>query len=314
MFNSTLRTSPSRVRSVWVAAFVGLLASGAAAASAQASAVSPPVSGEAVIASVGDTTVNTTSGSGESPDKTAARASTASASGALTLNSGGTTTDTPTRTPSSKKASSATQIGDSNFTAPTIVGSTSAHRAAAPAPGALSQIQSAGPIVASSGTAHVVAKHTSDRTSGRAGSATDRSTRAYVPAKSIPSTSPIEINAPGVHIAIPSANGRRSPATGNRPTAAAAPRPTARQIAPGVGLPGFLQTSPRQAPAPGGPANTTLYGNGSGSVGGSTLLGIDGLFTIAVLLVGATWRRRSWDLSVLPRQSALLSLALDRPG
>jgi hypothetical protein len=143
----------------------------------------------------------------------------------------------------------------------------------------------------------------------------DRSTREYVPAKSIPATSPIEINAPGVHIAIPPANGRRSAATGNRPAAAATPRPTARQIAPpGIGLPGFLPTSPRQAPAPGGPANTTLYGNGSGSVGGSTLLGIDGLFTIAVLLVGVTWRRRSWDLSVLPRQSALLSLALDRPG
>jgi hypothetical protein len=44
------------------------------------------------------------------------------------------------------------------------------------------------------------------------------------------------------------------------------------------------------------------------------LLGTDALFVIAALIVGAAWRRRPWDLPVLPRQSALLSLALDRPG
>jgi len=131
--------------------------------------------------------------------------------------------------------------------------------------------------------------------------------RAKVPAGS----TTVEINAPGVDVFISQTAARR-PSVDTRTSA------PERTIEPATfGLPGFaglLPNDPRPAPAPGGPANSTLFASGSGSAGVSMLLGIDGLFAVAALLVGAAWRRRSWDLPVLPRQSALLSLALDRPG
>jgi hypothetical protein len=129
----------------------------------------------------------------------------------------------------------------------------------------------------------------------------------------VPVSSTLEINVPGVHFFISQTSARKPTFPGTRSTPA---NPAVvREIGtPGTGLAGLLSSDPRTAPVPGGPANTMLFGNASGPAGISALLGIDALLTIAVLLVGAAWLRRSWDLPVLPRQSALLSLALDRPG
>ncbi len=129
----------------------------------------------------------------------------------------------------------------------------------------------------------------------------------------IPVGSTVDINAPGVHVFISQTSARRptSPAARSTPANPA----VVRQIGtPGTGLAGLLSSDPRPAPTPGGPANTLLFGNASGPAGVVSLLGIDALLTIAVLLVGAAWRRRAWDLPVLPSQSALLAMALDRPG
>jgi hypothetical protein len=191
-----------------------------------------------------------------------------------------------------------------------IVGST-ATRPSTSTP-ALAQIQSDGPIVAASG--RVVAAHRSHRAvplSSGPGSLS-RASRAYLPNKPASTGPTVEINAPGVHIFI-------SPTRAQRPVPPQVQAPSSGRTVGEIGSPnsslaGFLPNTPRPAPAPGGPANTTLFASASAAAGGSALLGIDTLFTIAALLVGVAWRRRSWDLPVLPGQSALLSLALDRPG
>jgi hypothetical protein len=121
----------------------------------------------------------------------------------------------------------------------------------------------------------------------------------------------VQINAAGVNVFISENTARRPSTPSARP--AAADRSAGEIGSPGD-LTGLLPTDPRPAPSPGGPANTTLFGSASGSAGGTSLLGIDALFAFAVLIAGAAWRRRSWDLPVLARQSALLCLALDRPG
>lgn len=295
----------SRGRAVGLAALVGLCATGVATASAQATTATPPA-GDAVIASASGTTIDTTSGTRVTVGRTEGR-SAQSQTGALTLNSAGPVTASTAKDPA-PKASAASQIAQTSLESP-IVGSTSRRAPAAPR-AALEQLQSGGPIVASSGTAAVAAHHTRSATP-EAGTGSAGGSRSYASKAPLTADSPVQINAPGVHLYI-------SPTAARRPAADTRTAPQARNPAqagrPGGGYAGLLPTDPRPVPSPSGPANTTLFGSGSGPAGGSSLLGIDGLFTIAALLVGAAWRRRSWDLPVLARQSALLSLALDRPG
>jgi hypothetical protein len=307
MFTHSITIRP-RLRSLWLATLLGLFAGGAAAASAQASPASP-VASEAVIASANGTTIDTTSGS--SP--VAAASSRSASSGTLTLNSSGATTVSPTSAPPAKTPS-ASQIGAANLESP-IVGSTSRHEYAPPVRTTLAQLQADGPIVAASG-AVTVAKHRT-AAAGPTRAATFRGAApTYKPKAPIAASSTVEINTAGVHVYINPTIARRPSTADTRGNAAGqSPARTAGSVgAPGSGFAGLLPDDPRPAPTPGGPANPGLFGAASGSAGGIALLGIDVLLTAAVLLAGAQWRRRSWDLPVLARQSALLSLALDRPG
>lgn len=303
MFFKPLLTRVSRGRAVGLAALVGLCATGATTASAQATTAVPPA-GDAVIASASGTTIDTTSGSRVTVGRTEGR-SAGSDSGTLTLNSSDPVTATAAQAPAAK-ASTGTQIAQTNLESP-IVGSTS-HRPSASPRAALAQLQSGGPIVALSGTAGDPTRSTHSR---EVVTGTARGSRAYGSRAPIAAGSTIQINAPGVSLYIPQ-NAARRPASDTRTASPARNLPQAGR--PGAGYSGLLPADPRPAPSPSGPANTTLFGSGSGPAGGSSLLGIDALFAIAALLVGAAWRRRSWDLPVLARQSALLSLALDRPG
>ncbi|HEY5195628.1 MAG TPA: hypothetical protein VIJ51_01220 [Solirubrobacteraceae bacterium] len=306
MFLQPLLTSASRGRALGLAALVGLCATSVATAPAQASTAAAPA-GEAVIASASGTTIDTTSGSRVTVGRTEGRSAstTASASGALTLNSPDPTTTTKAPTP---KTSADSQIGGSSLESPIV--SSSARQAPSAPRAALAQIQSSGPIVASSGTA-AVTRH-STRTRSRQASAGSYATRRPAYSRTpIAASSTVQINVPGVHVFISQTSARRPSAnTHTSPPA----RNFARATMKGAGFAGLLPTDPRPVPAPSGPANTTLFGSASGSVGGSLLLGIDALLAFGTLLAGVAWRRRSWDLPVLPRQSALLSLALDRPG
>jgi hypothetical protein len=301
MFSQTPRTNVARAKLLSLAAAVGLLAAGGA--SAQASVGSPPSAGDAVIASANGTTIDTTSGT--TGLATERRTTSASSSGAITLNSSGPTVASPTKATAAKSAS-ASQV-DANVEPIVAVGSSGPRPAESRA--TVTQLQSGGPIVALSGSrAAPTARHhvAPSAASGSVG----RSSRSY--RQSAPVSTTIVVNAPGVHFQISPTTTRR-PSSGD--TRQTAPGHAAEQVGiPGNALAGLLPLDPRPVPAPGGPANTTLFGSASGSAGGSALLGIDALFTVAVLLAGAAWRRRSWDLPVLPGQSALLSLALDRPG
>jgi hypothetical protein len=310
MFSQLPTTSLSRVRFVWIAMIVGLFASVAATAPAEATTVSSSAPGEAFIASASGTTIETTSGSSATAASTGR--SSAGSSGALTLNSGAPTTTASTAKPA-QKTSSGTQIGESDLTSPTIVSSTTRRAAPAPERAELAQIQSGGPIVASSGTPVIATRHSANRDAAKTNGGSIA--RRKVTADARKPTSTLEVNAPGVHFSIIPTAAKRpapAPAASRRPAAG----PTVGQVSPAgsSGATGLVPTNPHPSPVPGGPPNTTLFGSGSGSAGGSALLGIDALFTIAVLLVGAAWRRRPWDLPVLPRQSALLCLAIDRPG
>jgi len=306
MFFQALPITISRARCLSLAALAGLLATSVVAASAEASTVR---TGDAVIASASGVVIDTTSGSATSGSPSG-RSSARSTGNALTLNTTVPTTAASSR-PAAAKAPGAGQVDAASLEAP-IVGSPG-HRAASAA--SLAQIQSSGPIVASSGTPSVPRRvsRRAIRPASPVPFVTGYHYRYHVPKPVVPVSSIVEINAPGVHVFISPTAARRpsSPASRSTPANPA----VVRQIGTsGTGLPGLLPTDPRPVPAPGGPANTTLFGNASGPAGGSSLLGIDALFTIAVLLVGAAWRRRAWDLPVLPSQSALLSLALDRPG
>jgi len=302
MFNQALPKTLSRARRLSLAALVGLFATGVGAVSAEAN-TGP--TGDAVIASASGYAIDTTSGSAPAPGVSTGRSS-SKAGNALTLNSSvPVTTANPSRP---ARAPSASQVEASSLDAP-IVGSPSRGQTS-PAP--LAQIQSTGPIVASSGAAYV-AGHAGrpDRSPSPVWSMTTYRHHAFKAPTPVSST--LEINAPGVQVLISQTSARTPSAPGAR---RAPVNPTVvRQIgSPAPGPSGLLPTDPRPVPAPGGPANSTLFGNASAPSGGAALLGIDALLTIAVLLVGAAWRRRSWDLPVLPSQSALLALALDRPG
>jgi hypothetical protein len=306
--HSPLPARVARARSLGIAVLAGVCATVAATAPAQASTVAPPV-GDAVIASAGGTAIDTTSGSNITIARTPSRPA---ASGSLTLNSSDPTNAPSTRTTPAKTTTAARQIGGSSLESPTIVEPTP-HRVVPLSRTALTQLQSGGPIIASSGTA-AVTRHAKRHVSRPVLSPAYTPTRSYahVPRTVVPAGSTtVEINAPGVNFFI-SQTAVRRPSVDTRSSA------PARWFAPATfglaGFAGLLPNDPRPAPAPGGPANSTLFGSGSGSAGVSLLLGIDGLFAIAALVVGAAWRRRSWDLPVLPRQSALLSLVLDRPG
>jgi hypothetical protein len=302
MFTKALLTSVSRARQLWLVALLGLVVTGIAAASAQASATP---AGDAVIASAGGTTIDTTSGSAATAGSASNRSSTPTSGNALTLNN----TTAPTTAGPSHATSASRQVGETSIESP-IVG-LPAKGQSDPSRAALAQIQSAGPIVAYSGTVASVRHTTRHNVAPTTRESSSSTRRPYAP-KTASST--IEINAHGVKINlnISPTNTRRPTPTGNR--ASAHPTASLGEVDAPTGLAGLVPTDPRPAPAPGGPSNTTLYGSGSGSSGGMALLGVDSLLAIAVLLVGAAWRRRSWDLPVLPRQSALLSLALDRPG
>jgi hypothetical protein len=307
MFTHSITTRP-RLRSLWLATLLGLLATGAAASSSAQANPASPVASEAVIASANGTTIDTTSGS--SP--TAAASSRSASSGTLTLNSSGATTVSPASAPPAKTPS-ASQIGAANLESP-IVGSTSRHEYAPPVRTTLAQLQADGPIVAASGVV-IAGKHRAAARPTRAAAFLGAGP-TYTPKAPIAASSTVEINTAGVHVYINPTIARR-PSTADTRGNAAGPPParTAGSVgAPGSGFAGLLPNDPRPAPTPGGPANPGLFGAASGSAGGIALLGIDVLLTAAVLLAGAQWRRRSWDLPVLARQSALLSLALDRPG
>jgi hypothetical protein len=308
--HSPLPARLARARCFGIAVLAGVCATAAATAPAQASTstATPPV-GDAVIASAGGTAIDTTSGSNITIARTQSRPA---ASGSLTLNSSDPTNAPSTKTTTAKTTTAARQIGGSSLESPTIV-EPMPHRVVTLPRSALTQLQSDGPIIASSGTT-TVTRHARRHASRPVLSPAYTPSRSYVhvPRTVVPAGSTtVEINAPGVHFFI-SQTAVRRPSVDTRSSA------PARWFAPATfglaGFAGLLPNDPRPAPAPGGPANSTLFGSGSGSAGVSLLLGIDGLFAIAALLVGAAWRRRSWDLPVLPRQSALLSLALDRPG
>jgi len=308
MFFHVLLKTLSRARCLWLAGLVGLLATSLAAASAEASTAR---AGDAVIASATGTAIDTTSSSTAAPGTPSGRSSSRSPGNVLTLNPSVPTTGGPSRAPVARTPS-ASQVDPSSLEAP-IVGSPGRRQTSPVSRAALAQIESSGPIVASSGSASVT-RHATDRRIRRASPASFMTGyRREAPKTPVPVSSTVEINAPGVHVFISPTSARRPSAPGSRP-ASANPAVVQQIGTPGAGLAGLLPSAPRPVPAPGGPANTTLFGNAPGPAGGSSLLGIDALFTIAVLLVGAAWRRRSWDLPVLPSQSALLSLALDRPG
>jgi hypothetical protein len=302
MFTRALLTTATRARHLWLAALVCLFATGIAAASAQAS---PSPAGDAVIASAGGTTIDTTSGSVASVGTPSGRSSSAAGGNALTINSTAPTTATPAHTESASR-----QVDEANIESPIVGLPTKSQNDASRA--ALAQIQSAGPIVAYSGTISAAKPATRHKVTAAARESFPTPRRAYAPRTS---SSTIEITAHGVNIYLPispTTTTRRPSPAGNRVPAHATA--SLGEVGAPTGFAGLVPTHPRPAPAPGGSSNTTLYGSGSGSSGGTALLGVDSLLAIAVLLVGATWRRRSWDLPVLPRQSALLSLALDRPG
>ena len=216
------------------------------------------------------------------------------------------------RTPAAK-ASAASQIAQTSLESP-IVGSTSRAAAATPR-AALAQLQSGGPIVASSGTAAAAHLPTSaasqpDRRSSR------RITQLRADKRQVRTAgSTVQINAPGVHrLHQPDRGPPPGPRTPGRPRIG--PQPRRGRIARVADLRRTpADTIPARPRSPSGPGQHDALRKRLGRpAGGSSLLGIDALFTIAALLVGAAWRRRSWDLPVLARQSALLSLALDRPG
>jgi hypothetical protein len=301
MFTKALLTT-ARARQLWLATLVGLFATGFASAAAQASAIP---AGDAVIASAGGTTIDTTSGSAAAVASPTAHSSSASDGNALTLNSTAPTMATPSR-----PAPASRQVGEASIESP-IVG-LPAKSKSDPSRAALAEIQSAGPIVAYSGTVASAKRASRHRVPSMTVQSFATPRRTYAPKPASPASSTIEVNAYGVNTFISPTMPRRPSPSGNRVNA----RDTASlgEVGAPNGFTGLVPTQPRPAPAPGGPSNTTLYGSGSGSSGGTALLGVDSLLAVAVLLVGAAWRRRSWDLPVLPRQSALLSLALDRPG
>ncbi len=316
MFTQALPKTFSPVRRLFLAALVGLLAMSVAAASADASTTAPA---NAVIASASGVAIDTTSGSaapaGASSDRSSSRPST----NALTLNPSGPVTAAPSRptaakSPTAWRTPSASQVDTSNIEAP-IVGSPARHQTS---PASLDQIQASGPIVASSGTAAVArvtrpARRHSIRQPSPVWFLVVHAHHAAKTPVAPPVSSTVEINAPGVHVFISQTSARKpaAPASRSIPTN---PAVVSQIGTPGTGLAGLLSSDPPSVPVPGGPANTMLFGNASGPAGASALLGVDALLTLAVLLVGAAWLRRSWDLPVLPSQSALLSLALDRPG
>jgi hypothetical protein len=290
MFSQTLF---SRARSLCLATVVGVLATGAVATSAEARTTTPAPADDAVIASANDTTIDVTSGAAATAPSPAPRSSFESGSGTITLNSSGPADVSPSAAPSATTMT-AIQSDNADFDAP-IVSSTSHHQSASRA--TMAQLQSGGPNVAFSGTPSVAVRPTHQVSS---------------PATDQPGST-IEVNVPGVTVYLSSTAVRRPSAPG--PRAATRPRPTAEVAgSPASGLTGLLPNDPRPVPAPGGPANTTLFGSSSGSGGGSSLLGMDALFTFTAVIVGAAWRRRSWDPPLATGRSALLSLALDRPG
>jgi len=259
-----------------------------------------------VIASANGITIDTTSGT--SGPSTTSRAASESGSSAITLNSSADpTTPTPVARPSG-----ASQVGGSDLQTPTIVDSTSRRPAEPAGRATVTQLQSGGPIVALSGTA-VVVTHAVHRTTSTRRTRAAGVPRAYAQALRssgpVAASSIVQVNAAGVNVFISANTARRPSAANAHPVAV-----DRGQIGSPGSLDGLLPTSPRPDPSPGGPANTTLFGSASGSAGGSSLLGIDALLAIAAVISAAAWRRRSWDLPLLPRQSALLSLALDRPG
>jgi hypothetical protein len=312
MFSQTLF---SRARSLCLATVVGVLATGAVATSAEARTTTPAPADDAVIASANDTTIDVTSGAAATAPSPAPRSSFESGSGTITLNSSGPADVSPSAAPSATTMT-AIQSDNADFDAP-IVSSTSHHQSASRA--TMAQLQSGGPNVAFSGTPSVAvrpthtaaARHTSP-VSSNVGLPTRAAHQVSSPATDQPGST-IEVNVPGVTVYLSSTAVRRPSAPG--PRAATRPRPTAEVAgSPASGLTGLLPNDPRPVPAPGGPANTTLFGSSSGSGGGSSLLGMDALFTFTALIVGAAWRRRSWDPPLATGRSALLSLALDRPG
>ncbi len=316
MFTQALPKTFSRVRRLSLAALVGLLATTVAAASADASTTAPA---DAVIASASGVSIDTTSGSPAAAVTSSGRSSSRSSRNALTLNpsipvASGPSRPTVAKSPTAARTPSASQVDTSSIEAP-IVGSPGRHQTS---PASLAQIQASGPIVASSGTAAVarVAKPARRHSIRQPSPVWFLVVHAHHAAKvpvAPPVSSTVEINAPGVHVFISQTSARRPASPANR-AAPTDPAVVSQIGTPGRGLAGLLSSDPPSVPVPGGPANTMLYGNASGPAGVGSLLGVDALLTLAVLLVGAVWLRRSWDLPVLPRQSALLSLALDRPG
>ncbi len=163
MFSQALPNTFSRARCLLLAAVVGLLATGVAAATAEAG-TGP--AGTAVIASASGVAIDTTSGATAAP-RVPRRSSSKSSGNALTLNPSGPVTVSTSRPSVTKPSSPAktpgvSQVNGSSLEAPIV--DSPGHRQASPA--SLAQIQSSGPIVAASGTPPVT-RHAGSRRSDR---------------------------------------------------------------------------------------------------------------------------------------------------